>query len=211
MTNAELTILSLIAEGPRYGYEIQSIIDERELRDWLAIGSSSIYYVLNKLESQHMLASELHESESGPARKVYRITEAGRGVLQTAIADLLSQPPVVGSGFELGLANLTALGPTQVYRALVKREDELEQRIESAQKTWDRHQQSDDAEINHTRALYTHALTVMQAELDWLRDFLNDWRERYPAATAKDAPDDATQPRMDSHQLQRLKRPPLEG
>ena len=61
MTNAELTILSLVAEGPRYGYEIQSLIDERELRDWLAIGSSSIYYVLNKLESQHMLTSELRE------------------------------------------------------------------------------------------------------------------------------------------------------
>jgi DNA-binding PadR family transcriptional regulator len=210
MTNAELTILSLVAEGPRYGYEIQSIIDERELRDWLAIGSSSIYYVLNKLESQHMLTSELHESESGPARKVYRVTEAGRGVLQTAIADLLSQSPVIGSGFELGLANLSALGPTQVYRALMKRETDLEQRLESAQQTWKRHQHVEDTALDDTRALYTHALTVMQAELDWLRDFLKDWRERYPAATAKDVPDDSTRPGMDPHQLQRLRRPPME-
>ena len=210
MTNAELTILSLVAEGPRYGYEIQSIIDERELRDWLAIGSSSIYYVLNKLESQHMLASELRESESGPARKVYRITEAGRGVLQTAIADLLGQPPVIGSGFELGLANLSALGPSQVYLALVKRESDLEQRLETARQTWKRHQQTDESALDHTRALYTHALAVMQADLDWLQDFLKDWRERYPAATVKDASDDASEPHMDPHQIQRLKRPPRE-
>ena len=43
MTDAELTILSLVAEGPRYGYEIQQLIDQRGLREWLTIGFSSIY------------------------------------------------------------------------------------------------------------------------------------------------------------------------
>lgn len=208
MTDAELTILSLVAEGPRYGYEIQRIIDERDLRDWLAIGSSSIYYVLNKLETQHMLTSERHEAGSGPARKVYRITEAGRGVLQTALAELLSQSPVIGSGFELGLANLDALGPGQVHRALMQRQADLEQRLETAQQTWQRHQQAADSPPDHRRALYTHALTVLQAELDWLNGFLTDWQARYPAVTAKDAPGDATVQHMNPRQLQRLKRPP---
>lgn len=204
MTNAELTILGLVAEGPRYGYEIQQIIDERELRDWLAIGSSSIYYILTKLESQHMLVGELHETGSGPARKVYRITEAGRGVLQTAVADLLSKPPVLGVGFELGLANLDVLGPAQVYHALLQRESELEDRIEAAQQTWQRHQKSEDHPEDCTRALYTHALTVMQAEQDWLRDFLRDWQARYPAVTARN---EAKAEHRDPHQLQKIKRP----
>ena len=206
MTNAELTILGLVAEGPRYGHEIQRIIDERELRDWLAIGSSSIYYILSKLEGQQMLQAELLETDNGPGRKVYRITEAGRGVLQTAIADLLSQPSVIGTGFELGLANLNALGPAQVYHALLLRESELEDRIETAQQAWKRHQKTDDSPGDHTRALYTHALTVMQAEQDWLRDFLKDWQERYPAVTARSEPKPEG---SDPHQLQKMKRPKL--
>ncbi len=50
MTPAELAILSLLAEQPRHGYGIEQVIDERGMREWTAIGFSSIYYLLNKLE-----------------------------------------------------------------------------------------------------------------------------------------------------------------
>lgn len=182
MTDAELTILSLVAEGPRYGYEIQQIIDERGLREWLTIGFSSIYYILNKLERQEMLASELRAQGPGPARKVYEITEAGRGVLQTAIADLLRQPRSLGTGFELGLANLTALKPYQVYKVLDHHQVDLQQRLDAVRKAWERHQKEDDPLVSdHIRALYTHSIAVMQAELEWLTEFIDDWKVRYPA------------------------------
>ena len=51
MSSAELAILSLIAEKPRHGYEIDEVIEERGMRDWTEIGFSSIYYLLNKLEN----------------------------------------------------------------------------------------------------------------------------------------------------------------
>ncbi|HIP96867.1 MAG TPA: hypothetical protein EYH32_06595 [Anaerolineae bacterium] len=50
MTNAELAILSLIAEQPRHGYEIEQVIEERRMREWTEIGFTSIYYLLKKLE-----------------------------------------------------------------------------------------------------------------------------------------------------------------
>src|SRR5262245_37149179 len=175
MTDAELTILSLVAEGPRYGYEIQQIIDERGLREWLTIGFSSIYYILNKLERQEMLASQLRAEGPGPARKVYEITEAGRGVLQTAIADLLRQPRSLGTGFELGLANLTALKPHQVYKVLDHHRIDLQQRLEAVTKAWERHQKEDAPLVSdHIRALYTHSISLMNAELNWLTEFIGD-------------------------------------
>ena len=42
MTDAELTILSLVAEGAQYGHQIQQIIDERGLREWITVGFSSV-------------------------------------------------------------------------------------------------------------------------------------------------------------------------
>jgi DNA-binding PadR family transcriptional regulator len=224
MNEAELTILSLVAEGPRYGYEIQQIIDERGLREWLAVGFSSIYYILNKLERQGMLSSQLRYDVPGPARKVYQVTEAGRGVLQTAVSDFLRQPQALGSGFELGLANVSALNPRQVYKALSERQTELNRRLEIVQKTWERHQREDNPIPDHVQALYTHHLAVMQAEQTWLKSFLDDWRTRYPAVTREEAPaaksqgnDDATAihrrttPNDPAKMLQRLKRPPQPG
>lgn len=190
MTDAELTILSLVAEGPRYGYEIQQIIDERGLREWLTIGFSSIYYILNKLEQQNIVTSRLQAERRGPARKVYSITEAGRGILQTAVADLLRQPRSLGSGFELGLANLRALKPRQVYQVLQHHHSDLKCNLEAVEKAWQRHQQEGTANGDHIRALYTHSIAVMKAEMEWLDTYLEDWKTRYPGVEQEAQPGD---------------------
>ena len=46
LTPAELTLLGLLAEKPRHGYELEEVIIARGMRDWTEIGFSSIYYLL---------------------------------------------------------------------------------------------------------------------------------------------------------------------
>ena len=43
MTRADLAVLALVAEEPRYGYQIEGIIAKRGMREWTEIGFSSIY------------------------------------------------------------------------------------------------------------------------------------------------------------------------
>ncbi|MGJ3240631.1 MAG: PadR family transcriptional regulator [Anaerolineae bacterium] len=181
MTDAELTILSLLAQGPRYGHEIQQIIDERGLRDWLAVGYASVYYILNKFERQNMVTSELRPSSAGTPRKRYTLTDAGQGILRTAIAELLRMPRSIGTGFELGLANLEVLAPAQVYLMLNDHRADLEAQLKATRQLWAEFQTSPSADNRHDlRALYTHSITRMEADLNWLNAFLNDWLERFP-------------------------------
>ena len=100
-------------------------------------------------------------------------------MLQTAVADLLRQPRSLGSGFELGLANLKALKPRQVYQVLHHHQIDLKQGLDMVEKAWGRHQQDDD-NTEHIRALYTHSIAMMRAELDWLDTFIEDWKKRNP-------------------------------
>ena len=77
MTNAELAILSLIAETPRHGYDIEQTIENRGMREWTEIGFSSIYYLLNKLEKTGFVGSELIATHGrGSARRVWWAWEA---------------------------------------------------------------------------------------------------------------------------------------
>lgn len=192
MTDAELTLLSLLTDGPRYGHELQHMIDSRGLREWVTIGFSSIYYLLNRLEKQHFVTSE-QRSINMSARKRYRLTEAGRGVLQTAIANLLREPRTLGSGFELGLANLKALKPAQVYRVLSDHQHDLKHQYLLVEQAWAHHQAEHNFEDQvNIHALYTHSLALMQAELTWLENFLNDWKNRYPNVEAERAVEAAT-------------------
>ncbi|NJR12482.1 PadR family transcriptional regulator [bacterium] len=180
MTDAELTLLSLLAEGPRYGYELQHLVEERGLREWLSIGFASIYYLLNKLEKQSVVSSSLQLDGRGAARKRYTLTDAGRGILQTAIANRLRQPRTPGSGFELGLANLHVLKPTQVYRVLLHHRDDLRGQFEHISLAWTRHKARAQTIDTNVLALYTHSIAMLQAEIAWLDDFLAHWQIQHP-------------------------------
>jgi DNA-binding PadR family transcriptional regulator len=194
MTDAELTLLSLLAESPRYGYELQQLVEERGLREWLTIGFASIYYLLNKLEEQTLITSELRSDGRGPARKYYELTENGRGILQTALIHLLREPRLPGSGFELGLANLHVLKPAQVYNTLRQHRADMQHQLAAMTAAWVRYHQQPQLDMS-IQALYTHNIAIMQAEIQWLDDFLVAWQNRYPAVVkevAKKKMDDET-------------------
>lgn len=183
MKDTELTILSLLAQGPRYGHEVQQIIDDRGMREWLAIGYSSVYYLLNKFERQNLLTSELRPVAGGSPRKLYSLTDAGQGILRTAVSDLLRMPQSLGTGFELGLANLHVLTPRQVYQVLHYHREDLEDQLEAVRDLWRERQAQDDVDTRHDlRALYTHSIKRMESDIAWLTDFLDDWVKRYPEA-----------------------------
>lgn len=175
MTDAELVILSLVREGPCHGYEIQQAIEARGMREWTAIGFSSVYYILNKLEAEGLLESRLTRSERGPARKVYEITKAGRGVLQTAVADLLSTPRDHGAGFALGLANMHILRPEQVRTALDGYADNIRARLAEFRQRRARQLAEHPATPLNVLAIFDHTIRLWEAELGWLEGFRAAW------------------------------------
>ena len=52
LTDAELVILSLICEQPLHGYQIEQEITQRNMRAWTGLSTSSIYYILRRLEER---------------------------------------------------------------------------------------------------------------------------------------------------------------
>jgi PadR family transcriptional regulator PadR len=69
------------AKAPMYGYQIAKQLDETG-EGVLSGKQSALYPVLRNLESAGLLASEVEPSISGPPRRYYRITPAGRRVLE---------------------------------------------------------------------------------------------------------------------------------
>lgn len=187
MTDAELAVLSLVAEGPQHGYQIQQAIEERGVREWASIGFSSVYYVLNKLENDGLLESQVEPSTRGPVRKVYSLTQAGRGVLQTAVADLLSNPHDAGSGFVLGLANMHLLRPEQVRHALDAYESKLRSRIAEINQRRAEHDQPEQSRSLQVVAIFDYSLHLLLAELAWLSEFRQAWEAQTgPAIPRRD-------------------------
>jgi DNA-binding PadR family transcriptional regulator len=169
MTNAELAVLSLIAEKPRHGYEVEQEIEARGMREWTEVGFSSIYYILKKLEREGFISSRKEQHEGrGPARVVYRTTANGRRRLERELLRALSQPTRCYSPLQIGLANLPSLPNQEAVDGLKRYRDELEARQAHVQA-----RRASQAPLPwFVEAMFEHSLTMIRAESSWVRDFL---------------------------------------
>lgn len=71
-------VLMICSHGPRYTSEII-----QELRNAnMVVVEGTIYPLLNRLQKDGILQHEWQESEQGPPRKYYSLTNFGEGVLQ---------------------------------------------------------------------------------------------------------------------------------
>jgi DNA-binding PadR family transcriptional regulator len=74
-------VLSILAEGESYGYEIMQKV--RELSDeQIEWTDGMLYPVLHRLEREGLIASEWKEADSGRERKYYRLSSAGQKALK---------------------------------------------------------------------------------------------------------------------------------
>ena len=89
ISNLETSILGLVCEGFSYGYELDKIIDERNMRHWTEIAFSSIYYVLKRLEKKGLITSG-SERVSGRTRKIYSVTLQGEATMNEKVRELIS-------------------------------------------------------------------------------------------------------------------------
>src|SRR4030095_3215631 len=88
LTIPDLVILSLLAERPMHGYEVNATLEDRKIRDWAAVSRPQIYYSLDKLTELGFIRVTVEGSpSSGPERRVLDTTESGRKRLADALEE----------------------------------------------------------------------------------------------------------------------------
>ena len=77
-------VLKVCSKKPVYTSDII-----KELRDAkLVVVEGTIYPLLSRLQKDGLLSHEWQESEQGPPRKYYKITECGEGVMKAVKEDI---------------------------------------------------------------------------------------------------------------------------
>jgi DNA-binding PadR family transcriptional regulator len=168
LTHAEQAILSLVAEAPRYGYQIERVIRERGMREWADLGFSSIYYLLGRLERRGLVCSARLPSPEGPVRRVYRCTPSGATALRQAVVRALTQPEPGDSPVQLALANLPVLSARAMRRAIAEYHDRLQERETLLR----RRQREQPGLPDHVRAMFARSEALLRTEIRWAEAYL---------------------------------------
>ncbi len=182
VTTPDLVILSLLAERPMHGYQVNLELERRCIRDWAAISRPQIYYSLEKLAGAGLLrAGESEDPAAGPDRRVFETTAKGRHALSDALEreDWTTQrdrPP-----FLTWVALSWQARPGVFKKQLARREEFLEREIAREKETLD----SILAEVGHPYHEAAWMVTLMieqfQTELKWLRKVEREFPKRASA------------------------------
>jgi DNA-binding PadR family transcriptional regulator len=120
ISNREAALLGLLCERPMYAYEIEKIIEERNMRHWTEISFSTLYYELKKLQQKKLVTAKTKISKNNVAQKVYTINEEGKKVMKSKVKELLSNVEKIIWQVDLGMANICLLNQKETIESFTK-------------------------------------------------------------------------------------------
>ena len=68
----DLCVLTILKKGDSYGYDVADTLSGK-----IQVSDGTVYPILRKLASEGLVSTYLKESQNGPPRKYYHLTEQG--------------------------------------------------------------------------------------------------------------------------------------
>jgi DNA-binding PadR family transcriptional regulator len=162
LTEGEIVVLGLLAERPRHGYDLEQTVRERGIREWTSLGFSSLYYLLEKLETKGLIRLQKPAQQS--TKRVFTITPDGEHACRQAVAALLSDLQPQHTAFLVALANSPLLTDVEVRDHLALREQHITEKLAVLAVTLQRQQPVPD----FVDQMFDYSISLLQAEREWL-------------------------------------------
>jgi DNA-binding PadR family transcriptional regulator len=188
LTIPDLVILSLLAERPMHGYEVNATLEDRQIRDWAPVSRPQIYYSLDKLTRLRLIRITAEDSLSaGPERRVFETTALGRDRLADALESGHWVNNRVHQPFLIWLALSWQARPRVFEQQLNQRKKFLQERLAKEHATLE----DVMAEVGHPfhEAVWMLQLIIeqLEGELQWVQRILKEAHKRAPAHQVKDS------------------------
>ena len=162
-SDADIVVLSLLAEQPHHGYDLDRVIEQRGYRQWTSLAFSSVYDLLKRLSERGLL--EPDEGSQG-RRTVFRVTEAGRRELRQAAGERVLAPAQPSAGVLPALNAYSRLDDPELVTLLVRRAEALLGRLDELRAL---RAQVDE---EHALAIFDYEILRQEADLAWTRSLL---------------------------------------
>jgi len=113
-----------------HGYEVNTTLEDRNIRDWAPVSRPQIYYSLDKLTKLRLIRTLADDSPSaGPERRVFETTAVGRDRLADALEGKHWVVKRVHQPFLIWLALSWQARPRAFRKQLNSRKKFLEERL----------------------------------------------------------------------------------
>lgn len=172
LSNKETALLMLLAEQPMHGYKIEQEIENRSMREWTEISTSSIYKLLRKMETNGLVGSKIKLSRNNLSQKVYSMTSAGRKTLKEKISVLISEPEKIIYRIDLATSHLDQLTKQEALNGLRKYKSKLRDNLNGYQQL--EKYLIDNKCPKHNLALARRPQHLIEADIEWATAYMDE-------------------------------------
>ncbi len=176
ISDTEAVLLGLLYDSPKYGYEIDKIIEEQSMRDWTEIAFSSIYYTLKNLEKKGYVDSQLTASDKNRTRKIFSITSTGKNLLENCVRKKISEVKYAKWPVDIGLAYMDILPQDEKIHHLQEYRESLSKAVKCYLEL--RLFLIDHGCPLNRLQLAERPIIIYQAEIQWVDQFITQLQKK---------------------------------
>lgn len=168
----DYAILGFLSEGERSGYDLKTRCLDAEASHFWTADQAQVYRTLDRLERDRLVASRHVHQERRPDRKVFRLTSAGRSLLEEWLLHPQT-PPRRRDSLLMQLRFADAVPTDSLLAALELSRDTRQAELDTLRAQLSAHVRSTPhltRRDSFVRLTYDAAIAQVRAAIDWLDD-----------------------------------------
>lgn len=125
MAAIDLIVLGILKKEPLSAYDIQKIVEYRNISKWVKISTPSIYKKVIQLEEKGYIKGNTIKEGKMPEKVVYCLTASGEKEFEKLMLEISSKPVNIFLDFNAVIVNLMSLPPCEQKLCLANIESNI--------------------------------------------------------------------------------------
>ena len=92
MATIDLIVLGILKKEPMSAYDIQKLVEYRNISKWVKISTPSIYKKVIQLEQKGYIESRIEKEGRMPEKAVYSLTKSGEKEFEKLMLETSNKP-----------------------------------------------------------------------------------------------------------------------
>ncbi|AZB40872.1 PadR family transcriptional regulator [Bacillus sp. FJAT-42376] len=166
--SVKLVILGLLLEGDKHPYEIQQIINERQMKHYIKLASGSLYYAFETLEKDGFVrVVDVISDTNRPEKTIYSITDSGKQEFEELYFQQLLKKEHMDRPIYAALSFTSYIDQEKLLGALSKKIDETDAYLAKMKRLYQI--KKTDHTIAHL-SIIMRVIMHLKMELAWFRN-----------------------------------------
>lgn len=172
MATIDLIVLGMLKKESLSAYDIQKLVEYRNISKWVKISTPSIYKKVIQLEAKGYISSHIEKDGKMPEKTVYSLTEKGKKEFDKLMLEISCKPINIFLDFNAVIVNLASMPEEKQKECLVNIESNIAVLKSYLEENIELKKNAKDVPATGM-AVLNQQLVLAQAIEEWIDSFKN--------------------------------------